>query len=172
MKSKLIIHLMSHMRVLEVPLLLTVIAMLFNMLGLESFFIGCMVYAVIRLFINIRFKLQQDKFQEAILNHLDDIIDDMEEQMGFNKRYITKESILSIYNSSGLEGVKTHLRKADALIYNDLFSGIIVEMYKEIGTEVQINPWKEIEKEILKELPNQYVYKRQENIFKSITIFY
>ena len=74
--------------------------------------------------------------------------------MGFNKRYITKESILSIYNSSGLEGVKTHLRKADALIYNDLFSGIIVEMYKEIGTEVQINPWKEIEKEILKELPN------------------
>ena len=79
MKSKLIIQMMSHMRVLEVPLLLTVIAMLFNMLGLKSFFIGCMVYAIIRLFINIRFKLQQDKFQEAILNHLDDIIDDMEE---------------------------------------------------------------------------------------------
>ena len=51
MKSKLVIQIMSHMRVLEVPLLLTVIAMLFNMLGLESFFIGCMVYAVIRLFI-------------------------------------------------------------------------------------------------------------------------
>ncbi len=74
--------------------------------------------------------------------------------MGFNKRFITKESILLQYKQSGIDGVKTHLRSADALIYDDLFSGIIVELYKEIGTEVKINPWREIEQEILKELPN------------------
>ncbi len=74
--------------------------------------------------------------------------------MGFNKRYITKDSLLSVYNNNGIEGIKTHLRSADALIYNDLFSGLIVEMYNEIGTEVKINPWKDIEREILKELPN------------------
>jgi len=74
--------------------------------------------------------------------------------MGFNKRLITKESILSTYNNTGLDGVKTLLRNADALFYDDLFSGIIVEMYNEIGATVQINPWRDIEREIMKELPN------------------
>tara|TARA_R100001015_G_C4616782_1_gene172990 strand:- start:301 stop:525 length:225 start_codon:yes stop_codon:yes gene_type:complete len=74
--------------------------------------------------------------------------------MGFNKRYITKESIISLYTNKGIEGIKEHLRNADALIYSDLFSGIIVEMYNEIGMEVKIDPWSEIEREIIKELPN------------------
>jgi len=82
MDSKLAIQLMSHLRVIETPILLSIISILFNLLGMQNIFIVCMVYAIIRLFINIRFKMQQDKFQDAILNHLDNIIDDMEEEDG------------------------------------------------------------------------------------------
>ena len=73
---------MSHLRVLEVPTLITIVSILFNMLGMQNIFVVCMVYAIIRLFINIRFKMQQDKFQNAILNHLDNIIEDIEEEDG------------------------------------------------------------------------------------------
>lgn len=82
MDSKLLIQIMSHLRVLEVPTLITIISILFNMLGMQNIFVVCMVYAIIRLFINIRFKMQQDKFQNAILNHLDNIIEDIEEEDG------------------------------------------------------------------------------------------
>jgi len=82
MDSKLAIQLMSHLRVIETPILLSIISILFNLLGMQNIFIVCMVYAIIRLFINIRFKMQQDKFQDAILNHLDNIIEDMEEEDG------------------------------------------------------------------------------------------
>ena len=82
MNSRFIIQLMSHLRVIEVPLLITITSILFNMLGMQNIFVGSMIYAIIRLFINIRFKMQQDKFQTAILNHLDDIIEDMEEEDG------------------------------------------------------------------------------------------
>lgn len=82
MNSRFIIQLMSHLRVIEVPLLVTIISILFNILGMQNIFVGSMIYAIIRLFINIRFKMQQEKFQNAILNHLDNIIDDMEEEDG------------------------------------------------------------------------------------------
>lgn len=82
MDSKLLIQIMSHLRVLEVPTLITIVSILFNMLGMQNIFVVCMVYAIIRLFINIRFKMQQDKFQNAILNHLDNIIEDIEEEDG------------------------------------------------------------------------------------------
>ncbi len=82
MDSKLLIQIMSHLRVLEVPTLITIVSILFNMLGMQNIFVVCMIYAIIRLFINIRFKMQQDKFQNAILNHLDNIIEDIEEEDG------------------------------------------------------------------------------------------
>lgn len=74
--------------------------------------------------------------------------------MGFNKRYISKESLLSVYRNNGIDGVKTHLRSADALFYSDSFSGQIVDMYNEIGFEIKIDPWRDIETEIKNELPN------------------
>lgn len=37
--------------------------------------------------------------------------------MGFNKRYISEESIISYYKSSGIEGLKRYF-SADALIIN------------------------------------------------------
>jgi len=79
MNSRIVIQIMAHLRVLEVPSLMICIAALLNTVGNRDLFTIVIVCAIIRLFINIRFKVQQDKFQSAILNHLDDIIDDMEE---------------------------------------------------------------------------------------------
>jgi len=75
--------------------------------------------------------------------------------MGFNKRYISKESIITQYNISGIEGVKTCLREADALFYDDVFSADILDMYNDIGMSYDISGiWSAIEQQILNELPN------------------
>jgi hypothetical protein len=37
--------------------------------------------------------------------------------MGFNKRYVNKESLLNQYKTGGMEAVKTYLLKPDALIF-------------------------------------------------------
>ena len=79
MNSRIAVQVMSHLRVLEVPSLMMCIAALLNTAGNRNLFIIVTLSAIIRLFINIRFKVQQDRFQKAILNHLDDIIDDIEE---------------------------------------------------------------------------------------------
>jgi len=79
MNSRIVVQVMSHLRVLEVPPLMMCIAALLNTAGNRNLFIIVTLSAIIRLFINIRFKVQQDRFQKAILNHLDDIIDDIEE---------------------------------------------------------------------------------------------
>ena len=76
-------------------------------------------------------------------------------KMGFNKRYISKESIITQYNISGIEGVKTCLREADALFYDDAFSANILDMYSDIGMSYDIGGiWTAIEQQILNELPN------------------
>jgi hypothetical protein len=36
--------------------------------------------------------------------------------MGFNKRYISKESLKIVYREKGLQGVELYLTKSDALI--------------------------------------------------------
>ncbi len=80
MQSSKLIKVMSHLRVIEVPMLLVTISMLFRYLGNINFFTGVMVYAIIRLFINIRFKISQDKFQRALMTHLDDVMETYDEE--------------------------------------------------------------------------------------------
>jgi len=63
-----------------VPSLLVVISLLLRVIGNQYLFTGVMVYALIRLFINIRFKISQEKFQEAILSHIDEIVEEMDEE--------------------------------------------------------------------------------------------
>jgi hypothetical protein len=75
--------------------------------------------------------------------------------MGFNKRHISKELLLKQYMESGIDGVKTCLRGGDALIYDDVFSAVIVSMYADISESYDISStWSNIEQEILNELPN------------------
>jgi len=80
MQSSKLIKVMSHLRVIEVPMLLVTISMLFRYLGNINFFTGVMVYAITRLFINIRFKISQDKFQRALMTHLDDVMETYDEE--------------------------------------------------------------------------------------------
>lgn len=80
MNASLMIRIASHLRVIEVPMLLIFIALLLRMT--DSLFYSNIVvlYAIVRLFINIRFKMSKDKLQQAILNHIDAIVEDMEEE--------------------------------------------------------------------------------------------
>lgn len=80
MNPSLIIKIASHLRVIEVPLLLVIVALLLR--ATDSMFYSNLVilYALIRLFINIRFKISKDKLQQAILNHIDVIVEDMENE--------------------------------------------------------------------------------------------
>ncbi len=80
MNASLMIRIASHLRVIEVPMLLIFIALLLRMT--DSLFYSNLVvlYAIVRLFINIRFKMSKDKLQQAILNHIDAIVEDMEEE--------------------------------------------------------------------------------------------
>ena len=36
--------------------------------------------------------------------------------MGFNKRYVTKESLMRVYETEGMKGVDDYLTRPDALI--------------------------------------------------------
>ena len=75
--------------------------------------------------------------------------------MGFNKLHISKESLMAQYSSSGIEGVKTVLRGADAFICTDVVSSEIVDIYDEIGVSFNIaDLWSNIENILLDELPN------------------
>ena len=54
--------------------------------------------------------------------------------MGFNKRYIRKETIISIYNDQGIEGLKRYFT-ADALIVEgDINTDAIVDCLTEDNT--------------------------------------
>lgn len=50
--------------------------------------------------------------------------------MGFHKRFITKEGLLSNYKHSGLSGVKGYF-SADALFIQDEFSEKVLELLNE-----------------------------------------
>ena len=79
MNTRIIVDIMSHMRVLEVPALLVLISLLYKQLNNQNLFIGIMVYALVRLFINIRFKIQQEKFQKAMLEYLETLEENEED---------------------------------------------------------------------------------------------
>jgi len=72
--------------------------------------------------------------------------------MSFLKRHVSKEQLISTYTKTGIEGVKTLLRGADALFYDDLFSGTVIDIYH--GEDMMFETWREIEQLILNELPN------------------
>lgn len=80
MNASLMIRIASHLRVIEVPMLLIFIALLLRMTDSLFYSNLAVLYAIVRLFINIRFKMSKDKLQQAILNHIDAIVEDMEEE--------------------------------------------------------------------------------------------
>jgi hypothetical protein len=65
----------------------------------------------------------------------------MSDAMGFHKRWINIESIISIYKREGVDGVKNYLRTPDAYIVTDECSEKILDIYH-----------KEDDKELIKEI--------------------
>lgn len=39
--------------------------------------------------------------------------------MGFNKRYVSREALVSVYQEEGISGLKEYLTKPDALIFRE-----------------------------------------------------
>ena len=64
--------------------------------------------------------------------------------MGFFKRWINIESITSIYNREGVEGVKSYLNSPDAIIITDDESESIYNVYRRGYSDSKLI--KEIEK--------------------------
>ena len=64
--------------------------------------------------------------------------------MGFFKRWINIESIRSIYNREGVEGVKNYLNSPDAIIITDDESESIYNVYRKGHSDSKLI--KEIEK--------------------------
>ena len=67
----------------------------------------------------------------------------MSDAMGFHKRWINIESIMSIYKREGIEGVKSYLHTPDAYIITDDSSERILDIYQKEDDKKLI---KEIEK--------------------------
>jgi|TARA_R100001463_G_scaffold122962_1_gene179544 hypothetical protein len=67
----------------------------------------------------------------------------MSDAMGFHKRWINIENIISIYKREGLEAVKSYLHTPDAYIVTDDESDIILDIYQK-GSDKKLI--KEIEK--------------------------
>ena len=61
--------------------------------------------------------------------------------MGFNKRYISEESIISNYKQSGIEGLKRYF-SADALIIEGEWAQDLTDKLRESMCE---DDWKELE---------------------------
>jgi len=61
--------------------------------------------------------------------------------MGFNKRYISEESIISNYQNSGIDGLKRYF-SADALIINGKWAQDLTDKLKEAMGD---DEWKELE---------------------------
>ena len=58
--------------------------------------------------------------------------------MGFNKRYVSREALVSVYSRSGISGVKEYLTKPDALIFReDCIELTEIEDFCEIESIIQ-----------------------------------
>lgn len=58
--------------------------------------------------------------------------------MGFNKRYVGREALVSVYQQEGISGVKEYLTKPDALIFReDCIELTEIEDFCEIESIIQ-----------------------------------
>jgi len=66
--------------------------------------------------------------------------------MGFNKRYIGKDNLLSQYRQGGIKDVMSYLTRPDALIWTGEFAESISEIYYSDLPENHV--WNKIEKKL------------------------
>jgi hypothetical protein len=63
--------------------------------------------------------------------------------MGFHKRWICKEQLISSYRISGIKGIKDYFGKADAFISEDDLSHDVIDLYNS-NKLTSIEKWDEI----------------------------
>lgn len=66
--------------------------------------------------------------------------------MGFNKRYVSGEQLISRYRDKGLLGVEEYLGKADVFISTDRLSENVVDVYNSMFSGSTIEKWDVITK--------------------------
>ena len=73
--------------------------------------------------------------------------------MGFHKRYIEKDNLLSRYKSNGIKEVMSYLTRADALICCDEFTSELTDIL--YGEENETLCWIKIEEKLKKALGSE-----------------
>ena len=58
--------------------------------------------------------------------------------MGFNKRYVTEDSLRYIYKERGYEGLVDYITKPDAILIKDEFSNKVVTLISEKDSKKRI----------------------------------
>ena len=67
--------------------------------------------------------------------------------MGFHKRWITEEVLISRYKSEGIEGIKSYLGHADAFVTSDELSHSIIDTYNSDNLKNE-EKWENISKKL------------------------
>jgi len=67
--------------------------------------------------------------------------------MGFHKRWVSEDSLLSIYSRDGIAGIQSYLAKADAFVTSDDLSDETIDIYNSYYLDKQ-EKWNEISHKI------------------------
>ena len=68
--------------------------------------------------------------------------------MGFHKRWITEEVLIDRYEREGIDGVRTYIGNADALVTSDTLSSEVVELFTTYHMD-DFERWNEISHKIV-----------------------
>ena len=68
--------------------------------------------------------------------------------MGFHKRWITEEVLISRYKSEGIEGIKSYLGHADAFVTSDELSHYVIDTYNSENNLKNEEKWENISKKL------------------------
>ena len=63
--------------------------------------------------------------------------------MGFHKRWITEEVLISRYRTEGIAGIESYLGHADAFVTNDNLSSDIIDLFNDYKLD-KIEKWNTI----------------------------
>jgi len=67
--------------------------------------------------------------------------------MGFHKRWITEEALISRHQREGIEGIKSYLRHADAFVTSDELSHYVIDTYNSENLKND-EKWEKINKKL------------------------
>ena len=86
--------------------------------------------------------------------------------MGFHKRWICEEQLISSYRISGIKGIEDYFGKADAFISEDELSHSVIDLYNSDKlTSIEI--WNEISRIVSIASIKKWKYEKEEKTVTS-----